>query len=377
MSGSAQGLGTSVPGKPDEALGTSVPGKPDEALGTSVPGKPDQGLGTSVPSGATTEGQAEERESCEFFSRPPLSILILGDAARPEFHDARACLGRWGTVADFADPDSAAAAFAENRVVPDLLAVAQAFPGQFSHETIDRLRRLAPLARVLGLMGSWCEGEMRSGSPWPATLRTYWHHWPARGDRQLRRLAMGQSCSWALPLTASEEERLLADVSTAAATCLAESTRLGESRNAPPLQWGGFAEPEKAVADSIDAMEQPWQGLVAISTHSHEMADWLSAACRQRGLRALWQHDRAATRIDGATAAIFDSAQLCDEEWETVRRFAEAVRPAPLVALLSFPRIEDRDRAVSAGASAVLSKPVLLEDLLEALDQSISAANTS
>ena len=300
MSGSAQGLGTSVPGKPDE--GTSA--QTDEARGLRCPA-------------------ASPRSSA------PLSILILGDAARPEFHDARACLGRWGTVADFADPDSAAAAFAENRVVPDLLAVAQAFPGQFSHETIDRLRRLAPLARVLGLMGSWCEGEMRSGSPWPATLRTYWHHWPARGDRQLRRLAMGQSCSWALPLTASEEERLLADVSTAAATCLAESTRLGESSNAPPLQWGGFAEPEKAVADSIDAMEQPWQGLVAISTHSHEMADWLSAACRQRGLRALWQHDRAATRIDGATAAIFDSAQLCDEEWETVRRFAEAVRPAP------------------------------------------------
>jgi len=35
-----------------------------------------------------------------------------------------------------------------------------------------------------------------------------------------------------------------------------------------------------------------------------------------------------------------------------------------VIALLSFPRIEDHDRALSAGASIVLSKPLLMADLL-------------
>jgi CheY-like chemotaxis protein len=43
--------------------------------------------------------------------------------------------------------------------------------------------------------------------------------------------------------------------------------------------------------------------------------------------------------------------------------------PAPIVALLNFPRVEDRDRALAAGAAAVLSKPVLVEDLLWQLRQ--------
>ena len=149
------------------------------------------------------------------FGLPPsdtsLSILLLGDTNRPEFQEARACLARWGLVVEFADAESAAAALAEGRILPDVIVVAQAFPGQFSHQAIDRLRRVTPLARVLGVMGSWCEGEMRSGSPWPATVRTYWHQWPARCHREFCRFAKGKSCSWALPLTATEEERLLVE----------------------------------------------------------------------------------------------------------------------------------------------------------------------
>jgi len=268
---------------------------------------------------------------------PALSILFVGDADRSEFRQARACLDRWGAVQGFADADLAAAALAADRLSPDVMVVAQAFPGQFSHQAIDRLRRLAPLARVLGLMGSWCEGEMRSGSPWPATVRTYWHQWPARCDRQFRRLAMGQSCSWALPLTATEEERLMVD----AAECLPEEG---------PHPCAHFA---------------PSSGtLVAIRSHSHEMADWLSAACRSRGLVTIRQRDSAFARVEGATAGVFDGTDLCDDECDALRRFVVAVRPAPVIALLSFPRIEDHDRALSAGASIVLSKPLLMADLL-------------
>ena len=92
---------------------------------------------------------------------------------------------RWGTVEGFLGIEMAEAALCEGKVMPDLIVIAQTFPGQFSHQAVERLRRLAPLARVVGLMGSWCDGEMRTGSPWPAVVRTYWRQWTARCHRQL------------------------------------------------------------------------------------------------------------------------------------------------------------------------------------------------
>jgi CheY-like chemotaxis protein len=285
----------------------------------------------------------------------PLSILLLGDAGRPEFRDVRACLGKWGIVVEFAGADSAVSAVAEDRILPDVMVVAQAFPGQFSHEAIDRLRRSAPLAQVVGLLGSWCEGETRSGLPWPAAARVYWHQWPARCDRQLRRLATGRSCSWALPLTATEEERLLADATESlCATAWNKQCRFGSTRSAPLVPSSGT--------------------LVAIHSSSHEMAAWLSAACRRRGFVTIWQCNAAFDVIEGASAGVFDGTDLGDEEYDRLCRFVRALRPAPVVALLSFPRIADHRRALAAGASAVLSKPLKIEDLLEPLDASTAVA---
>ena len=93
------------------------------------------------------------------------------------------------------------------------------------------------------------------------------------------------------------------------------------------------------------------------------MADWLLAACRGHGLAAVWQRRPADARVEGATAAIFDAAELDDAECDELRRFAAAVQPGPVIALLGFPRIDDHRRALSAGAAAVLSKPVAVEDL--------------
>lgn len=47
------------------------------------------------------------------------------------------------------------------------------------------------------------------------------------------------------------------------------------------------------------------------------------------------------------------------------------LRPAPVIALLDFPRIEDYDRAMAAGAVAVVSKPLHLDDLFWQLDRAL------
>jgi CheY-like chemotaxis protein len=264
-----------------------------------------------------------------------LTVLLLGDTHRPEFRDARSCLDRWGDVREYADETQAAAALIKDLLVPDVIVVAQAFPGQFSHQAIDHLRRLAPLARVVGLMGSWCEGEMRTGRPWPAVVRTYWHQWTARCNRELHRLTAGAGGSWALPLTATEEERLLADV------CAGCQPLVPQDNTACPSR-----------------------GLVVIRARSREMAEWLSAACRSQGFATVCERSMATARIEGATAAIFDGGDLGQAEYDDLRRLTAALRPAPTIALLTFPRAEDYARARAAGAAAVLSKPLAVEDLL-------------
>jgi CheY-like chemotaxis protein len=73
--------------------------------------------------------------------------------------------------------------------------------------------------------------------------------------------------------------------------------------------------------------------------------------------------------VAGVTLGIYDALRLDSAERERMRRFALAVRPAPVMALVDFPRVADVEHWRAAGAAAVLSKPVNLDDLFWQLDQ--------
>jgi len=261
-----------------------------------------------------------------------LTILLVGEAARPEFAAAREAMEAWGEVAEFSRAEAAVAYLDRGEFVPDVIVAAQAFPGEISHAALDHLRRRAPLARVVGLLGSWCEGEVRTGSPWPGAARAYWHQWSVRSGRQFRRLARAERCAWSLPPTATEEERL--------------------------------------VADRFDGSGQ---GLVLIRSRCGEMGQWLSAACRRQGFSTIVQRGPSSDRVEGAAAALFDLGRIDAAECEELSRWAESLGSAPVVALASFPRIDDHRRLLSAGAQAVLSKPLTLGDLYAQLESLLSS----
>ena len=259
-----------------------------------------------------------------------LVLLLVGDTTRPEFRQAEAPLKTFGRVARAPDVGAAVALLEEQQLSPDVIVVAQAFAGQFASEAIDRLRWLAPLARGVALLGTWCEGEMRSGRPWPAAVRVYWHQWSARCARELGRLAAGQICPWGLPATASEEERCLSNA---------------------------------------DEPEPPRTGRIAVHTPWFDMQDWLGRACRRRGYATLWFRPDAPIEVSGVRAAIFDALALETGELRRLAHLAVAIQPAPGIALMDFPRADDVDRALDAGAAAVLSKPLWLDDLFWELDR--------
>ncbi len=272
------------------------------------------------------------------------SVLLIGDASRPEFDQPCLGLASWGRLEAVEDIQAALPRLAGGRLAPDVIVVAQAYPGQFSCKAIDGLRRAAPLARVVGLMGTWCEGEMRTGNPWPAAVRIYWHQASPRFHRELAELSGARGGSWALPVTAAEEERLLLDA-------------------------------ERPVR------ERP--GLIAIHTDRFAMEDWLSAACRRRGGSTAWLRPPRPARVEGATAAIYDGPPGHRPSFDELRHLAAMLgrlpsgQPVPILALLDFPRFSEQYQAIEAGAATVLSKPVHLDDLYWHLDRLADETETA
>ncbi len=212
----------------------------------------------------------------------------------------------------------------ESLPAPHAIVLAQEYPDQFSSLAMDRLRNLAPLARWIAIQGSWCEGEPRSGHPLLGVMHMYWHQTAIEIRREFPHWFQPHGCLWRLPATATDEERLLAAIRA-------------------PLPSG--------------------KGLVAIWTRRPEMEGLLSDACRRAGYSSAWLHPRQPARLHAAVAAIFDGASLDAAGLAELTRLTAKVSPAPVLALLDAPRIQDVRRARALGA-AVLAKPFPIDDLL-------------
>lgn len=249
-----------------------------------------------------------------------MSVLLVGNVDRAEFREVRPMLDEAGLVVPVPNMSLAVEMLSAQQLAPEVIVLAQSCPGEFSETDVERLRRLAPLARILGLLGSWCEGEMRSGKPLPGVVRIYWHQWAARWHRELDRLCSGRSPTWGLPPTASEDDRLLL------------------------------------------AADQPWpirDGLIVVVARLPHLAECLAAACQATGYSTVSLHPSWEARVTGAVAALFDVTDGLDD----LARWTKVFAPLPIIALLDFPRIENHAQALAAGAAAVLSKPLVWEDL--------------
>jgi CheY-like chemotaxis protein len=216
---------------------------------------------------------------------------------------------------------------------PQVVAIAQAWPGQVSAAQIALLGRRLPLARICSLLDSWCEGEPRSGKPWPAAIRVYAHQWPQRASRELLRLDQSQPSAWGLPVTASDEQRLLVE--------LAPKGRAS--------------------------------GQIAVLAANPETAAATADACTSAGYQVLVLRDARGVAIPGLSAAVWDATGAMAADPTIIAGLNRCFGTVPLIALLGFPRADEIAAAKAAGVAAVVSKPFLLEDLHWQLAAVISA----
>ena len=72
--------------------------------------------------------------------------------------------------------------------------------------------------------------------------------------------------------------------------------------------------------------------------------------------------------------AVFDARNNSASELEALASLKGALGQRPIIALVGFPRIDDLERFKAAGASAVVSKPYLAEDLEQQIEQLLQSA---
>jgi hypothetical protein len=247
--------------------------------------------------------------------QPPI-IQLVGDIAHPDFREAIELLRS----------ESRLTASVETR--PELIVVTQSRPDSICSDELHQLLRTAPLAGITALLGSWCEGETRTGRPWPGIQRLYWYEFPAWWRRQLKLRAENRCPDWARPAT--------------------QSPRLSEP-----------------------GRPRPRSGLIVLRTPQRDNADALADALNQAGHSTTWQrYDRARAHTRGALAGIWDGGQLSDAERADLEVFCTQMSRdgARVVVLLDFPRRDCADRAYKVGAAAVLGKPYLNADLITTLE---------
>jgi hypothetical protein len=262
-------------------------------------------------------------KSIESLVRP--RVRLVGEYDHPDFAEAIALVRN---VAQLTFD-------ATLRACPELIIVAQSRPGSIGSLSIEELRRAAPLAGVVALLGSCCEGQARASRPTNDILRLYWYQFAPWWRRQLALRAAGHCPEWALPETISGHLQLQG------------------------TQYSGLST-QYTVSS----------GVISLSTTHWETADALADALQSAGLASIWEPpSRTAPVVHGISAGIWDGGQLDDRELKCLAAFCRRLKrdAAPVVALSDFPRRDRCELARQAGAAMVLGKPWNNTHLVESL----------
>ncbi len=213
-------------------------------------------------------------------------------------------------------------------------------PGLFTVEQIEQLHRAAPLARLVAVLGTWCEGELRTGKPWPGVLRVPWHHLDAVVSRWLT--DRSATSAWHLPRTATPADQLLFE---------SHPARANSPQRLIGIQAAQLADFE-ALADALECA----------------------------GYASVWWRAPARLHATRPAAIVWDFVHFGPQE----RALFERHRPAaeiPCIALLGFPRLEHIRHLEAAGVCACLGKPFHTRDLVELVgryvsNRAVSSTNT-
>jgi CheY-like chemotaxis protein len=249
-------------------------------------------------------------------------VLFVGRADRHEFRPIIERLRAAGTLILAINVNEALEAIDQCPAVARIV-LAPAFRQEFPDAQLHQLLRRQPLANWCLLVGPWLEGETRSGRPWVGARRLYL-------DQAIAELSGGASAAWAtdasppewIPATLSPEERWL------------WRNRRPATASGCALVCGELAESRQSVA----------------------------AVCAAAGLSVVSHAPEQTVELTGVDSVIYDAVAARDRWREHIVRLARR-QPRSLVVLVNFPRPDEVQWMLAAGATAVLGKPFRIDDL--------------
>jgi hypothetical protein len=263
---------------------------------------------------------------------PQPAVWIIGDWRQAEFSAPLAWLKDRARCVSY--EDAAAALTSRNLAADDnepaAILLIQSRPGQIADRDVERLHAAAPLARLVALVGPWCEGEMRSGRPWPGVVRIPWGAWQLRLMHELGLSEQDGSSAAPLPRTVTAAERI---------------------------------EISLAALDQRECICRT----AAISTNSRANYQSIADLLQQLGIRSIWHSSSPGELFPHADLVIFDGWDQVPMEVDWLPE-ADPRSSSPRLLLLHFPRPDDHVRAAKLGIAAVLAQPLLVTDVRSALE---------
>lgn len=285
------------------------------------------------------------------------AILFVGNADQPELrrihralHRAVACYRPVSSI------DEAVSAVRDHGFRPDCVLLAPLWPGQFDAHDVARILAHCPLARVLWFLGAWCQGGGRGPVRGVAHVCVAYPGAILRLLDDLRLLEHATLPSLALPLTASAEEQLERALETAGMA--------GTNRSRVPcLDDLASSGPARAAS-----AESPAARTVAVCCDDPEFASVLADACQHRARRVVVARLDTLRRIP-TDVLVWDATPWSKCRIDELRAYRAAHRKVPILAIIDFPRHTICTTLLENGATTILTKPLLLTDLLRRLDQ--------
>jgi len=218
--------------------------------------------------------------------------------------------------------------------IPSAIVLLQSRPGVLSQAHIETLHRCAPLARLISIVGPWCDGQLRSGRPSHGVTRIHWHQWRLRLPAELGLVVRGFAPSARIPpRTLTEVDRLLA-------------------------------------IKIVPELPHVVRSTVAIHTCRREAFLALADACSLAGLVPHWVHDRAPAECQQPMMRLLVG-------WESLAGNDIPDDKSPRILLLDWPRPDDVARAEHLGICQMLARPLLIGDLFAALDELVPPNSAS
>ena len=210
----------------------------------------------------------------------------------------------------------------------DLIVIAQVRREVIDQESVDHLQAVYPNTSTVALLGSWCEGEVRSGVPWAGVPRVYWHQWEGEFNRFVSALTHDKIHDWQLPKTATPADRI--------ATIKQESFE-GE----------------------------PFEGIIGVSAWTNTQYEMIADSLSAFGIQTCWIER---TTWDGEAKSLINLVILDDDSISSnlenrINWIFTTLGQRPIALTLSFPRADEVEALKKLGVGAIVSKPFTLAEL--------------